>query len=59
MDEHIDYEEIRERLRDQRVAVGPGEACGPCSATVPENYIYGTIVYHPAGRPCGKVESSA
>lgn len=54
MDEKIDYDEIRERLADQRVAVGPGVACAPCSAMIPENYIFGTTVFHPAGRLCGK-----
>lgn len=30
--------------------------CEACTAYINESFIFGTKVYHPVGRPCGKVE---
>lgn len=56
MDLEIDYNALERNLRANPAAVGPGVACVTCSAMVPNNYIFGKIVYHPAGRPCETVD---
>lgn len=37
----------------------PGVLCITCSAQVNSSFKWGTKVYHPAGRDCGKMDSKS
>lgn len=49
-DQPIDYKALEKGLQENPAAIGPGELCESCSSQMPSRFIFGKVIYHPAGR---------